>query len=73
MNGPDTPKKSSNVGRVFGVVLLVWLAAAIVFAFSGGLVNYDNPTTATPFWQALTAGLLVAGPVAGFIVARKWR
>jgi len=67
------PQPKSNVGRIFGVVLIFWLAAAIVFIFSGGLLNYANPTSATPFWQGLTVVLLVAGLVASVIVARRWR
>jgi hypothetical protein len=67
------PQPASNVGRILGVVLLFWLAAATVFISSGGLLNYANPTSATPFWQGLTVVLLVAGLVAGVIVARRWR
>jgi hypothetical protein len=67
------PQPASNVGRILAVVLLFWLAAATVFISSGGLLNYANPTSVTPFWQGLTVVLLVAGLVAGVIVARRRR
>ena len=69
MVGPDPPQPRSNVGRMLWVVLLFWLAAAVVFTFSGGLFEYADPSATTPVWQALTVGLLVGGLVAG---RRPW-